>query len=118
MTPIFIRFTKRLYKSLWNQKNFEIVNARFFKVLPITFYIELSSKYVGVVVNFALLRESYSGDPHFLFFFSKRLYKSLWNKNKTLRLLMPDILIVHSIAFELSSKYVGVRVNFGLLKEN
>ena len=33
---------------------------------------------------------------------------------------MPDFLIVLSIAFyiELSSKYLGVGVNFGLLKEN
>ena len=31
--------------------------------------------------------------------FSKRLYKSLWNKNKNLRLLMPDFLKVHSITF-------------------
>ena len=58
--------------------------------------------------------------PPFFILSSKRLYKSLWNKNKTLRLLMPDFLKVHSIAFyiELSSKYVGVGVNFGLLKEN
>ena len=41
----------------WNQ-NFEIVNARFLKVHLITFYIELSSKYVGVGVNIALLNES------------------------------------------------------------
>ena len=33
---------------------------------------------------------------------------------------MPDFLKVHSIAFyiELSSKYVGVGVNFAALKEN
>ena len=55
MTPIFIRFSKRLYKSLWNKINFEMVNARFLKVHSITSYIELSSKYVGVGVNFALL---------------------------------------------------------------
>ena len=39
-------------------------------------YIELSSKYVGVGVNFALLKENLSGDPHFFIIFSKRLYKS------------------------------------------
>ena len=33
------------------------------------FYIKLSSKYVGVGVNCALLKENKSGDPHFLFFF-------------------------------------------------
>ena len=33
---------------------------------------------------------------------------------------MPEFLKVHSIAFyiELSLKYVGVGVNFGLMKEN
>ena len=36
------------------------------------FYVELSSKYVGVGVNFALLKEHLSGDPQFLFLFSKR----------------------------------------------
>ena len=41
----------------------------FLKVHSITFYIELSSKYVGVEVNFALLKENKSGDPLFLFFF-------------------------------------------------
>ena len=69
VTPIFIRFSKRLYKSLWNKKNFEIVNARFLKVHSITSYIELSTKCVGVGVNFALLSGNSSGDPHFLFFF-------------------------------------------------
>ena len=54
------------------KQNFEIVNARFLKVHSITFYIELSPKYVGVGVNFALLKENKSGDPHLLFFFSKR----------------------------------------------
>ena len=39
------------------------------KVHSITFYIELSSKYVGVGVKFALLNENQSGDPHFLFVF-------------------------------------------------
>ena len=51
MTPIFIRFSKRLYKSLWNKINFEMVNARFLKVHSITSYIELSSKYVGLGVK-------------------------------------------------------------------
>ena len=41
------------------------------KVHPITFYIELSSKYVGVGVNFSLLNENQSGDHHFLFVFLK-----------------------------------------------
>ena len=55
----------------------------FLKVHSITFYIELSSNLGGggggggVGVNFALLKENKSGDPQFLFFFSKRLYKSL-----------------------------------------
>ena len=40
------------------KQNFEIVNARFFKVHSITCSIELSSKYVGVGVNFALLKEN------------------------------------------------------------
>ena len=40
------------------KQNFEIVNARFLKVHSITFYIELSSNYVGVGVNFALLKEN------------------------------------------------------------
>ena len=52
----------------WKQ-NFEIVKARFLKVHSITFYIELSSKYVGVGVNFALLKENKSDDPHFYSFF-------------------------------------------------
>ena len=69
MTPIFIRFSERLYKSLWNKKKFEIVHARFLKAHSITSYIELSSKYVGVGVNFALLSENESGDPDFYFFF-------------------------------------------------
>ena len=41
------------------------------KVHSITCYIELSSKYAGVGVNFALLKENELGDPHFLFFFLK-----------------------------------------------
>ena len=40
------------------KQNFEIVNARFLKIHSITFYIELSSKYVGVGINFALLKEN------------------------------------------------------------
>ena len=40
------------------KQKFEIVNARFLKVHSITFYIELSLKYVGVGVNFALLNEN------------------------------------------------------------
>ena len=75
VTPIFIRFSNRLYKSIWNKKNFEIFNAIFLKVHSITSYIELSSKYVGVGVNFALLSEKQSGDPHFLFFFLKGYIK-------------------------------------------
>ena len=39
------------------------------KVHSIAFYIELSSKYGGVGVNFGILKENLSGDPHFLFFF-------------------------------------------------
>ena len=38
--------------------NFEIVNGRLIKIHFITFCIELSSKYVGVGVNFALLKEN------------------------------------------------------------
>ena len=58
VTSIFILFSKRLYKSLWNKKNFEILNTRFLKVHSITSDIELSSKYVGVGVKFALLSEN------------------------------------------------------------
>ena len=37
-----------------------------------TFYIELSSKSVGMGVNFALLKDNMSGDPiFFLLFYSK-----------------------------------------------
>ena len=41
----------------------------------ITFYIELSSKYVGVGLNFALLNENKSGEPHFSFVFLKGYIK-------------------------------------------
>ena len=37
----------------------------------------LTSKYVGVGINLALLKENYTVDPQFLFFFSNRLYKLL-----------------------------------------
>ena len=35
----------------------------------LTFYIELSSKFVGVVLNLALLKDNKSGDPLILFSF-------------------------------------------------
>ena len=82
VTPIFIHFSKSLYISLWNKKNFEIIDARLLKVHSITYYIELSSKYVGVGVNFALLSEKKSGDPHFLFFFLKGYIKVYGIKTK------------------------------------
>ena len=90
VTPICVRFSKRLYKSLWNKKNFEIVNARFLKLHSITSYIELSSKCMVVGVNFALLSGNTSGDPHFLFFFLKGYIKVYGIKTNFLRLLMPD----------------------------
>ena len=40
------------------EQNFQIVNARFLKVHSIAFYIESSSIYVGVGVNYALLKEN------------------------------------------------------------
>ena len=82
-------------------KKNEIVNAIFLKAHSTTSYIELSSKYVGVGVNFALLSENKSGDPHFLFFFLKGYIKVYGNKNKTLRLLMPDFFIrtLHSVLY-------------------
>ena len=40
------------------KQNYDIVNARFIKVHSITFYIEFSSKYAGVGVNFALPKEN------------------------------------------------------------
>ena len=43
----------------------------FLKVHSIALYIELSSKYEGVGVNFALLKENKSGDPQFLFILLK-----------------------------------------------
>ena len=47
----------------------------FLKVHSIAFYIELSSKYVGVEVTFGLQKENKSGDPQFLFFFLKGYIK-------------------------------------------
>ena len=41
------------------------------KVHSITFYVKLSSKSVGVGLNFALLKENYFDGPHFLFVFLK-----------------------------------------------
>ena len=54
----------------------------FFKVHPIAFYIELSSKYEGLGVNFALLKENKSGDPQFLFIFQKGYIKVYEIKTK------------------------------------
>ena len=49
------------------KKTLRLLMPDFLKVHSIMFYIELSSKYVGVGVNFALLKENKSGDPHFFF---------------------------------------------------
>ena len=54
----------------------------FLKVHSIVFYIKISSKYVGVGVNFGLLKENKSGDPHFLFFFLKGYIKVYEIKTK------------------------------------
>ena len=54
----------------------------FLKVHSKAFYIELSSKYVGVGVNFGLLKENYSGGPQFLFFFLKGYIKVYEIKTK------------------------------------
>ena len=83
------------------------------------FYIELSSKYVGVGVNFALLNENKSGDPHFLFVFLKG-YIKVYGIKTNFDIVNARFLKIHSITYyiELSSKYVGVGVNFTLLKEN
>ena len=47
----------------------------FLKVHSISFYIELSSKYEGVGVNFALLKENRLITTIFLFFFLKGYIK-------------------------------------------
>ena len=87
------------------KKPLKLLMPDFLKVHSITFYIELSPKYVGVGVNFAPLKENLSGDPQFLFFFLK-VYIKVYEIKIKLRLLMPDFLKVHSITFyiELSSK--------------
>ena len=54
----------------------------FIKLHSITFYIELSSNKMGVGVNFALLKENLSGDPHFLFCFLKGYIKVYEIKTK------------------------------------
>ena len=54
----------------------------FLKVHSIAFYIELSSKYEGVGVNFALLKENKSGDPQFLFILLKGYIKVYEIKTK------------------------------------
>ena len=54
----------------------------FLKVHSIAFYIELSSKYEGVGVNFALLKENKSGDPQFLFILLKVYIKVYEIKTK------------------------------------
>ena len=41
------------------------------KYTHVTFCIKLSSKLVGVGLNFALLKDNWSGDPRFFFFFLK-----------------------------------------------
>ena len=41
----------------------------FLEIHSIAFYIDLSSKYEGVGVIFALLKENKSGDPQFFFIF-------------------------------------------------
>ena len=48
----------------------------------IAFYIELSSKYAGIGVNFGLLKENKSGDTQFLFFFLKSYTKVYEIKTK------------------------------------
>ena len=54
----------------------------FLKVHSIAFYIELFSKYEGVGVNFALLKENKSGNPKFLFIFLKGYIKVYEIKTK------------------------------------
>ena len=54
----------------------------FLKVHSIAFYIELSSKYEGVGVNFALLKENKSCDPQFLFILLKGYIKVYEIKTK------------------------------------
>ena len=72
MTPIFYSFFLKGYIKVYGIKTkLDIVKARFLKVHSITFNFELSSKYVGVGVNFALLKGDKSCYPHFLFCFLK-----------------------------------------------
>ena len=54
----------------------------FLKVHSIAFYIELSSKYERVGVNFALLKENKSVDPQFLFILLKDYIKVYEIKTK------------------------------------
>ena len=54
----------------------------FLKVHSIAFYIELSSKYEGVGVNFALLKENKSGDPQFYIILLKGYIKVYEIKTK------------------------------------
>ena len=70
------------------------------KVNSITFYIELSSKSVGLAVYFVLLIETI-----FSSFFQK-VKNSLWNKNKTLRFSMSFFLNIQ-FTLELVFLFLG-----------
>ena len=54
----------------------------FLEIHYIAFYIDLSSKYEGVGVIFALLAENKSGDPQFFFIFLKGYIKVYEMKTK------------------------------------
>ena len=58
MTPIFIRVSKGYLKVYGIKKTLRLLMPVFLEVHSIMSYIELSSKYEGVGVNFALLSEN------------------------------------------------------------
>ena len=56
------------------------------KIHFLTFKIEYSSKFLGMELHLALLKDNLSGDrQYFFFFFSKISNDSPWNKNKKIR---------------------------------
>ena len=80
--PHFLFVFLKGYIKVYEKKTLRLLMSDFLNVHSIAFYIELSSKYEGVGVNFALLKDNCSGDPHFVFFFLKGYIKVYEIKTK------------------------------------
>ena len=97
--PFFILFSKRLYKSLWNKNKtlrLLMLDLKKSTIHSILYWIIL--KIWGGRGKFCSPERKLVWWPPIFILFSKKIYKSLWNKKKkTLRLLMPDFLIYNLI---------------------